>query len=803
MKSNGSKTREARIYIKERGGLSIFLAIVLFAVTVLAGLLVDIARVSAAKNQTARALDIAAISTLANYETDIKNEYGLFAIHMPVPDDSLFAGYIKLNLGIDTDSGFFADGLFESGRNRTARLYNYRIERLSMNTVSPLAEIDVVERQILEYMKYRAPAALATGVADYIKQAATAAKMADAAQIKVEIDRKLARIGKEQENLRDYLYGDLKTTRVGDKYALNFNKNANRSQLADKIAESYDMYAAYTKNHYEESLRRSKSNAPDAEADKAERDMIKEARNELQSAFDELSENETGVYLAANRGAINSVEKIAEVSDELRLLYDSLDESIAKFDAEDLKTPFSVPLLDDAERGKESLIDAKSAREKEEALSENIETLTLAVNGMNELRRELFGYTPPDEPMSASAITQRLASDLSSYNYDITYSYQRATPLTGYADPREYVDDRVAELLGDKEKDADKKLSDIGINVSGLPSRNLDPWWSRYFTKSEPSGFVEYRTNDSQYEVMPSSNNLGYDQPTSMYNGVTEGGGIGYQPFNADSDYPLTALGEVSGVGNVLSEGDENLRDTYYVGEYVLSMFNNSVKDKYRWGGSSPPVKTAFFGAEVEYILHGNDKQSGNLFWTKVQLLTTRFAMNFIHVHSDTRKLEFARNIAVTFTSWWSSGMLVPVATDLVLAAWSIKEAIADVDDLLEGKRTPFIKLAGDWKTNIGVSAEGQPKTKESMQWSYLDYLRIFLLTTPRQTKLARICDLIEINTKYAGRELKVKDLYCTIDGELTASVNYLFLTSAFMPRFLTTRDNRHLIEAKTARDLF
>ena len=306
------------------------------------------------------------------------------------------------------------------------------------------------------------------------------------------------------------------------------------------------------------------------------------------------------------------------------------------------------------------------------------------------------------------------------------------------------------------------------INVSGLPSRTLSFWWDELIAKL-----------------------------------ASEDGSIGYDPHNINNDFTPQALDHVSDIGKAVASGAESMRNALYVGEYALSMFNNAARNRYRWAWVARPAKTAFFDAEVEYILHGKDKQSGNMFWTKAQLLITRYAMNYIHVHSDARKLNFARNVAITVTSWWSAGSLVPLTTDMILAAWSIKEALSDVEDLLDGKKVAFIKLAGDWKTNIGVSAENQPKTAEAMKWSYIDYLRVYLLMVPRRTKLARICDLIEINTNYAGRELKVKDLYCEVNGELTMSVNYLFMTQAFMPGWLKTPDNRHVLSASSKRDLF
>ena len=763
----------------EMGGLSIFLAIVLVAVVISTGLLVDIARVGASKNQAARALDVAAVSVLAGYETDLKNEYGLYALHMPVPDPSALIKYIGKNLSIYDGEFSFIDAI-ENFVDPPARLYSYRIENASLMPGMPLSDLDVIERQILEYMKYRAPAALATGVADMIAQSKTAAKMADATKVKVEINRKLAQIGDEQQKLRDYLYGDIKTTGTKDKYILNFNKSDARQKAAESIEGLYADFADAVKNHYDSSQSRGKSGTQNAEFDKNEKDLIQDARKELQKAFNILIEDETKAFLDSNRKAVTCVETIASVSGELETLYEKLDECMAQFDDSDTEKQFSETIANDAERGKESLIDAQSAREKIDALNGNLETITLAANALTQLSRDMFGYSPPDPPLNGSDVYGKLFPDVSSYDYEISYDYARANPVSGAVGQVEFAGDRISELLDKGDADKDKKLSDIGVDASKLPSGGLPKWWEVLFS---------YESDYSKY--------------IRLYGAAANNKNADYNSLSANFGNTDMSLDGVANFKNIFTDAADYMRNMFYTGEYALAMFNNSVKDNYRWAGLAKPAKTAFFDAEAEYLLHGKDKQSDNIFWTKTQLLILRFTMNFIHANSDPEKLDLATKTATLLTSWWSAGSLVPAIAEVILAAWSAKEAIADAEDLLDGQRVPFIKLAGDWKTNVGVSSDGKPKTADSLKWSYIDYLRLLLLTTPRETKLARIGDLIEINTKYAGRELKVKDLYCEIRSELTVSVNYLFMTAAFMPRYMKTEENRHILNAASVKDLF
>ncbi|MDR3120589.1 MAG: DUF5702 domain-containing protein [Clostridiales bacterium] len=779
---------------EESGGISIFLAIVTLAVVILTGLLVDIARVSAAKNQTARALDLATLSVLAGYETDLKTEYGLYAVHMPIPDSGALGSYVNKNLGIpdgpsngeivgdmfgdmvgETVGGELGDAvgetigdqvgnLFDARPPHEIELYQYRVEQLVMEPQMPLADIEALERQILEYMKFRAPAALATGVAALLSQARTAGKMADSTKIKLAIDRKLGEIGKLQQDLRDYLYGDIGTTRVRDRFVKNFNKNGVRRTLADKVLELYQDYTDAAKEHYEMELRRRSSRTSDPEASRAELALVNEAKSALREAWDALSGEETEAFLSANRSAVDCIQKIVQKSGEVRQLYDQFDASLANFEPDEAADPVVGALTDDVESGKSALMDADSAAGQIDILNGNITALSRAAEGMSALRSSVLNYVPPGGALSPDTLMQKMLPDLSSYRSDIPYNYQRAASSGGVPDPREFVNDRIRELLK-TDTENEKRLSDIGIELSQLPSRTAGA--------APPAG---------------------------------EPGGTDFDLYDTESLAAENSLDNMRSIGEVVGEaaadGVESIRNGLYVGEYVLSTFANAAKDPYRWGGVAASAKAKFFDAEVEYILHGNELQSRNIFWSKFQLILVRFALNIIHIISDSEKTELATTIATALTAW-SAGILVPVVADLIIAAWSLKESVEDVQELFEGKRVAFLKQKGDWKTSIGISAGETQKTKEELCWSYSDYLRIFLLIEPRAQKLGRINDLIEINTQHAGRALKSAQLFCRLRSRLDVSVNYVFLTAAFMPPRFRTTDRRHILSAALARDLF
>ena len=71
------------------------------AVLMLAGLLVDAARISVGRSMVDRSVELAADSLLAEYSSKLKDDYGLFA--MPVSEkyelQDRFEEYLSCNLG--------------------------------------------------------------------------------------------------------------------------------------------------------------------------------------------------------------------------------------------------------------------------------------------------------------------------------------------------------------------------------------------------------------------------------------------------------------------------------------------------------------------------------------------------------------------------------------------------------------------------------------------------------------------------------------------------------------------------------
>lgn len=128
---------------EERGAITIFLVIIFTALFVLAGLLVDVARIKIAERRVENAVEVAARSALAAYDTNLVGQFGLYGVNLENQSEAV-QRYLRLNIEERHEGFTFVD---------------YRIENIYLEALpsQSLLNDELFEKQILEYMKYKAP----------------------------------------------------------------------------------------------------------------------------------------------------------------------------------------------------------------------------------------------------------------------------------------------------------------------------------------------------------------------------------------------------------------------------------------------------------------------------------------------------------------------------------------------------------------------------------------------------------------------------------------------------------------------
>lgn len=204
---------------------------------------------------------------------------------------------------------------------------------------------------------------------------------------------------------------------------------------------------------------------------------------------------------------------------------------------------------------------------------------------------------------------------------------------------------------------------------------------------------------------------------------------------------PSTLLENGPTVSLLLSGGITDF-DTSAIacGEYILnycSSFQNSLENTVLKG-------------EIEYILYGYKSEGKNLSALKRSLFAIRYPLNLKALYSDPVKMADYNSSAAAFLP-----IPIPFTVFVLASVEASAKSLEDIDALCSGKEVPFIK-------------GGKGGT-------YSEYLRILLLMLPRDTKMLRLMDIMQMNLTEIDKEAFAFKDFCygfTISAEFEKRLN-------------------------------
>lgn len=219
-----------RFFMKAKGSITIFLALILLPTMTGAGVIVDAARVSAAKTSLSGAGDLAMNAALSEYDKMLYEVYGIFAISENMEElqknvNIYFQNTIN-NSGIMTDSDSYSREFlnsiftaFSSEDMEFSNIVDIQVDgdiKLSGVESAVVANSNVFERQIVEYMKYRGPINISKGLLTKLGCIGETAKQTKAVEAKVSYERNLGTV----QSACDSLYNDINTYNDNSKNSL-------------------------------------------------------------------------------------------------------------------------------------------------------------------------------------------------------------------------------------------------------------------------------------------------------------------------------------------------------------------------------------------------------------------------------------------------------------------------------------------------------------------------------------------------------------------------------------------------------
>ncbi len=188
-------------------------------------------------------------------------------------------------------------------------------------------------------------------------------------------------------------------------------------------------------------------------------------------------------------------------------------------------------------------------------------------------------------------------------------------------------------------------------------------------------------------------------------------------------------------------DSPNGIDDEILFGEYLLK----------HCGSYTEPKKGGMLAYQLEYILCGRSSDVANLRTTAETLIGIRSASNFIYLMSDKEKKMEAELVATVICLLIGVDAVEPLKY-LLLLLWAYVEGIHDVKVLFAGGGVPLFKSDKIWHYDLTGILEGVFEDEEELAecegLEYEDYLRLLLLTSNRENKVARAMDIMEMDIR-------------------------------------------------------
>lgn len=194
---------------------------------------------------------------------------------------------------------------------------------------------------------------------------------------------------------------------------------------------------------------------------------------------------------------------------------------------------------------------------------------------------------------------------------------------------------------------------------------------------------------------------------------------------------------------------------------------------------------------QIEYLLHGKNRDLKNLEKVLEDILHIREVMNITYLFSDGEKVKEANDLAWIISMVLFTPELQEAVKISILYAWNYAESVKDVRILMDGEKVPLSKNEESWNTPLSQlltfksNLGNYKKTGKGMD--YKDYLSFFLQLKSEKQILYRFMDICEMDIR------KTKgNSYFQMDGCIEAVKASASVSSGYGYGFQITRTNTY-----------
>ncbi len=193
-------------------------------------------------------------------------------------------------------------------------------------------------------------------------------------------------------------------------------------------------------------------------------------------------------------------------------------------------------------------------------------------------------------------------------------------------------------------------------------------------------------------------------------------------------------------LGNIVSDGTLDLYERLIFQEYLLRYAGNYVEVK----------KNAGLDYQIEYLLFGDDSDTGNFIKTAAAVCGLRETVNLIYLLGASEKREAVSAVSALLAAAIFVPEAQPLFESIILIGWSCLESIQDTKILLDGGKVPLLKDDASWNCSLEnvLRPNGSENGSSSDGLGYEDYLRLFMCFTNLETITYRFMDVMEMDIR-------------------------------------------------------
>ncbi|HHV59696.1 MAG TPA: hypothetical protein GXX49_05330 [Clostridiaceae bacterium] len=590
------------LFRSSKGSVSVFQCLILLSILTVVGLIVDISRILVAQREVENAVSSAARSVLASYNKDLVGDYGLFAIDVFGGEfyenkRNMFLEYLKLNLGVETNSsfGYIRYYIDESPEN------------IDIEGFMNISDRNVIKSQIVEYMKYKAPVTIMESIVDKFKASGIFKKLEFSRKEKVVREKR--NVLKKQINQTNNKLTEIKNL-CSDKKPENMKKMLSAlnelKEMNRAIVEPLEDYLEAQKDsgEFSKSVMEEDPEIVINMTQNSEFDKVMDFSNALDADI-EINRRELARLVSVIDGLLNEKEKLTV---DLNSLYNEYDQVQDKIDRlkNDIENINRLKNNIDVIKNEIGILEGKIYELKEDyELNEDVIEL-LEINVEN-LREELDFYESQLDKFGLEQIDAELCdaqNELWCLELQINETKDKIWEI-----------DKEIETLVNSFELTGMYLIEVSEPVNDESEKPVDSGENLLLSELEQSignlqsQFLNTLAGDLLLEnSLKTGEDYGTGEP-SLFENEDEG------RAEIQNDGIISFLDSLQGIFNAAME-------KVFVVEYIL--------DRFTYFTSEVERGHFFHKGEAEYILWGGEKQIDNIVKTFGSIWFLRFAVDSI-----------------------------------------------------------------------------------------------------------------------------------------------------------------------------